>query len=388
MDTARHSAVIIGAGAVGAALAHHLTASGTPVTVVEGAAPASGASGAGFAWVNAAHKSPESYRRLNAGGVSAHHAWRARLPDASWFHPTGNVEFAPDARSAAAMEDHCARLESAGYPARRLGAAELDALLPGVRPPSDAGAFCFADEGWVDAPAMVRDLLRRAVAGGAELVTGDPVVGFGRRADGRVRELLLGSGRRIEATDYVLAAGNGASALLGELGAPDPLTPTEETPAHSSPDSAPRPSHPTVGMVVETTGVRDAPRSVVQAPGVSFRPAPGGGLALTDHPTAARWSRSDPRLWEVPRLLLDRAARVLPALGGAHVARVHVGERVLPRDGYTVAGRLPEAANTYLVATHSGVTLAPFLAELVTDELRGTVRGELSGFRPDRFARG
>jgi glycine/D-amino acid oxidase-like deaminating enzyme len=40
----------------------------------------------------------------------------------------------------------------------------------------------------------------------------------------------------------------------------------------------------------------------------------------------------------------------------------------------------------YFVVTHSGVTLSPFLAKAVTDEVaHGKTRPELETFRPERF---
>ena len=45
--------LILGAGLIGACLAYRLTRAGCAVTVVEGATPASGASGSSFGWINA-----------------------------------------------------------------------------------------------------------------------------------------------------------------------------------------------------------------------------------------------------------------------------------------------------------------------------------------------
>lgn len=65
---------------------------------------------------------------------------------------------------------------------------------------------------------------------------------------------------------------------------------------------------------------------------------------------------------------------------------VRIGLRVLPGDELPVVGRIPGHDNVYVCATHSGVTLAPLLAELVTGEiLRDADSPLLSTFRPDRF---
>ena len=77
------------------------------------------------------------------------------------------------------------------------------------------------------------------------------------------------------------------------------------------------------------------------------------------------------------------------AIGGefARPARARVGQRVIPADGHTIAGPSPDQPWLYVVATHSGITLAPFLGEAVADEVNGIERAELASFRLDRFTR-
>jgi glycine/D-amino acid oxidase-like deaminating enzyme len=99
---------------------------------------------------------------------------------------------------------------------------------------------------------------------------------------------------------------------------------------------------------------------------------------------------ADERLDEPPSALaaelLDRARAFVPGLAGASVERAEVCHRALPGDGYSVAGRVGDA---YVVVTHSGVTLAAHLAELVCSELvTGRDRPELAPYRPDRATLG
>jgi glycine/D-amino acid oxidase-like deaminating enzyme len=47
---------------------------------------------------------------------------------------------------------------------------------------------------------------------------------------------------------------------------------------------------------------------------------------------------------------------------------------------------VPRADGYYMVVTHSGVTLSPFLAKAAADEIvHGRIRPELETFRPSRF---
>src|SRR5262249_28718457 len=84
--------------------------------------------------------------------------------------------------------------------------------------------------------------------------------------------------------------------------------------------------------------------------------------------------------------IFERARRVLPALDGAALEAARVGVRPIPSDGHPLVGPLPGAAGTYLVCTHSGVTVGPLLGRLVADEIvRGTVDPRLRPFRPERL---
>jgi glycine/D-amino acid oxidase-like deaminating enzyme len=58
----------------------------------------------------------------------------------------------------------------------------------------------------------------------------------------------------------------------------------------------------------------------------------------------------------------------------------------MPADGRSIVGWLPGAGGLYVAVTHSGVTLAAHLAQLITTELAdGTTAAELAPYRPNRF---
>ena len=55
-------------------------------------------------------------------------------------------------------------------------------------------------------------------------------------------------------------------------------------------------------------------------------------------------------------------------------------------DGQSIIGFSPKVTNLYLVATHSGVTLAPVISESAAIEIMDDVEIQaLSPFRPSRF---
>jgi len=58
----------------------------------------------------------------------------------------------------------------------------------------------------------------------------------------------------------------------------------------------------------------------------------------------------------------------------------------MPEDEVSLVGPLPGADGVFVLATHSGVTLAPALGRLLADEIVGGAVPELLGpFRPNRF---
>ena len=56
--------LIVGAGIIGASIAHHLARRGAAVTLIDRSGPAAEASGASFGWINASFGNPEPNFRL------------------------------------------------------------------------------------------------------------------------------------------------------------------------------------------------------------------------------------------------------------------------------------------------------------------------------------
>jgi glycine/D-amino acid oxidase-like deaminating enzyme len=89
-----------------------------------------------------------------------------------------------------------------------------------------------------------------------------------------------------------------------------------------------------------------------------------------------------PQALDVMRL----AAEVIPALAAVKPEAARITARPIPKDGLSAIGPMPRAKGYYVVVTHSGVTLAPYLAKAVADEIaHGKTRPELEHFRPTRF---
>src|SRR5262249_15238830 len=125
---------VIGCGLIGAATARELALRGEQAVIFEACRPGHGTSTTTFAWVNAYDKQPPAYHALNVAGVRAHAELQARAaPRSPWFFQTGNLVWPEDTATAT-------RLESWGYPLRRLTADEARVLEPDVRVPGAVDA--------------------------------------------------------------------------------------------------------------------------------------------------------------------------------------------------------------------------------------------------------
>ena len=92
------------------------------------------------------------------------------------------------------------------------------------------------------------------------------------------------------------------------------------------------------------------------------------------------------------REVLERMRRFAPCFDADRAARSasgRVGVRPMPHDGRSIVGPVPGVDGLYVLATHSGVTLAPAIGAMLAEEIvGGTASPLLEGFRPDRFAWG
>ena len=85
----------------------------------------------------------------------------------------------------------------------------------------------------------------------------------------------------------------------------------------------------------------------------------------------------------------DRAYSVLPQLAGTidiDDCRLGIGVRPYPTDGKTIIGPMPDAKGLHIIATHSGITLAPVLGRLMAGAItNGTYPATLAPFALIRF---
>ncbi len=388
-------AIVVGAGIVGAAAAFALAREGSRVALVD-AAPASsspggvrGASRASFAWINATAKTDqEDYHRLNACGAEHYRALARELGETRLgLHPAGMIAWADphDQTRRRALRAQVARLREWSYPVTPLDTDGLRALEPHVAFAPGAEGFLAYGDAWLDVPRAVDLLCEEVRLRGGTVVAGEGgrVAGLRRDEAGAVQGVEAG-GERLGAPVVVAALGPDTEVVLrawlrpGELGNRAFL--------------GRRP-----GLLVDTpdTGPFRLVRHVLYTGdnALHIRPGPSGGLRIGSEDADPESEAPDDAAARA-NALLARARALLPALGGeapveslARECTVRIGVRPVPADDRTVIGPVTGVPGLYVIVTHSGVTLGPYLGRLAAEELTtGRMPGQLAPFRFDRFA--
>jgi glycine/D-amino acid oxidase-like deaminating enzyme len=361
--------IIIGAGVIGTSVAYRLSQAGIHVTVLEAERVGGGTSGASFAWTNSNNKVPRSYFDLNVAGMRAHAALAEEFAGIPWWHGGGRLEWT-DESGRSIQRERVDRLRSWDYAAEWLTGKDVHEIEPDIDLTmiGDAPVAYYPEEGWLDPVVYAHAMIAAARRLGARLEIGVRVNGVDIRS-GRVTGVRSADGRVFRG-DYVI---NCAGCWLNEVadygGLHVPLAPT-------------------IGLLVFTPPVPTQISRVVCTPVCDFRPDGAGRLMIHWGPADATITPDlavNPGVAEGEELV-RRLARVLPCIGIVKPEAVRIAKRPIPKDSYSAVGLVPGVEGYYVVVTHSGVTLAPFLGIAVADEIAyGRTRPELAPFRPGRF---
>lgn len=365
--------LVIGGGVVGASAAYRLARGGASVTLLEQGRLCGGTSATSFAWTNANQKIPREYYDLNVEGMRAHAALRTEFGAAPWWHGGGNLHIAAGDAACAVLRDRIERLRAWDYAAEEIPATRALALEPDLPPETlrDTTIAFYPEEAWIDTTVYVHAMGRAAVAAGARIATGTGVREICRTGD-RVIGVRTESGDLHEADVVVNCAGRWAGDLGASAGAGLPMAPNRS-------------------VLAITPPALTRLERVVHAPQCQFRPDGGGRVLVQadEVDDVVTGSRASEAPSDLAADLVRRAAEWLPGLAGAGVESARLGIRSMPADGRTVIGPQGGLLGYYAIVTHSGVTLAPFLAAAAAGEiLTGRSDPRLALFRPDRFARG
>lgn len=365
---ARVEVVVVGAGVLGAAVAHRLSQRGRSVLLIDAGRPGRGTSAASFSASITTRKTPRALFDFSLAGRAAHDALAVELERGDWLHRCSLIEWAETAHDREVLQGRVARLCEWGYAVEQLSAEELERLEPGLSvPPEGAETLTlYPDERWYDAVAFVGTTVRAAQRHGARVLAGERVAAIETEA-GAVAGVVTDLGRRLRAEVVVNCAGPAAGSFAARAGCSLPLVWVP-------------------GLVADVLPSAPPLRSVVFAPGVNLRPGSSGGLVVHSY-EVDRMLDPEVRVASAgqARALLEETRRVLPQVGAEALVEPRIGLRPIPLDGLPAIGFHAELAGFYSAVSHSGVHLAPTIADAVAADLDGAADARLAAFRLERF---
>jgi glycine/D-amino acid oxidase-like deaminating enzyme len=366
---------VIGAGIVGAAIAHRLAERGSAALLLDRSDSETGsnATASSFALVTAREQTPRALFDLCKAAMEDYRRLAWKLAPAPWYHVEGSFVWFDDHAKAAALREQVQRLRDWGYAAEMLPArAVLEDLEPDLTfaDPGTPVAW-FPDEAWVDPQVLTQRLVEGVRNAGGRVLMGPEreVVAIGVEA-GRVSSLTLAGGQSIPVAAVVNAAGVDAGHVAALVGrnvpvlAPRSLVVRAELPDGGDPLRRP--------LRTDAIAVRlDGPGRVLLVPPGEPADRPLGPVPF-----------DDPRVGET----ISAAAAAVPALASARPIEARVAAWPLLEHGSPSVGAVADIPGYVEAVTDYGVTLAPLIARSLTDEMLGAPANPLlEPFRPDRL---
>ena len=358
---------VVGGGLVGAAIAYGLRHQGADLLVLDEGDRAHRAARGNFGlvWVQG-----------KGFGMPAYGAWTQRSAR-EWprlgadllaqtgldvaLRQAGGVHLCLTARELEARVARLAALTAQpGFPPcdiAVLDRAELARRLPGLGPGVAGGTLCALD-GDCNPLRLLRGLHAAIDAAGARYRPGAAVLAI---EPSERRFVLHTQAGTVVARRVVLAAGLANARLAPMVGLVAPLRPNK-------------------GQVI----VLERMQPFLPLPVETLRQTDEGTVLIGDSQQDAGTDETlDPA---VLAAMAQRAVAAFPALGRARVQRAWAALRVMSPDGFPVYAQSPAFPGAFVVACHSGVTLAAAHAHVLAPAIAaGTLPPECATFAPGRF---
>jgi glycine/D-amino acid oxidase-like deaminating enzyme len=363
---------VLGGGVLGAATAAALVRHGMHVILFASGSLCDGASGRSLAWLNSYGRRSPEYQNLRLLGLDRYRTFASRVEGAaSYVRFDGGLTW-PAPGELEDRRNAYAHMRRVGYAAEWIGPEEIAAVTPGVdvsAVPAE-GAIFNPQEGWVELPRLVAQLVRQF-----ESLGGQVRAGAGRCEvmldGGRVTGVCTGSGEVVRCDSTVLATGADIPRTLAGMGV-------------DIPDST------SLALLVRTPAFGTSLRAVLNTPRIAVRPTPEGGLVLDSVWGNEQVVGRDDGTYEIHdktvQVLLEETSAVLEGNPRLTCESYGVGPKPIPGDGDPVLGLLTEIGGLHVAFTHSGATLGLIAGELIADEIvHEAPHPLLDPFRPSRF---
>lgn len=329
--------VVVGAGVVGASIAHHLARAGRDVVVLDGGAPAGGVTAASFAWVGLAKSSAEDYGDTMRGRAAFEFdRVKTELSSSIGLRRCGAITWEEtDAATRAFVSAH----QAAGHRMELIAGHDVSAHEPGLRHVPKIAAHAPDDLG-IDPVAYTRSLLQSAQRHGAEVQVHTPVLSL-LTDSGRVRGVLTGRGE-LAAVSVILAAGTGSVQLAGTIGV--------DIGVKASPCCLIRFSTP-----------RPLVRGILSTPDLEIRQLDDTTLlAAEDVPVDF-----DGHPVDIAAPVIDVLRTHLKGAENLQLQQAVIADRPIPADGRPLVGPAPGAPGLYLAIAHPAVILSAVIGRQV-----------------------
>jgi glycine/D-amino acid oxidase-like deaminating enzyme len=367
--------VIVGAGVIGAATAFHLSLLGAgDVLVLDRATVGSGMSCRSSALVRMHYTfGPEVELAVRSDAMFE--AWPDLVGRPGCIRRTGFVRIVSPGEETA-LRANVAMQRALGARAEVIDAAGLKELAPGLRADDVEYAAWEPNGGYGDGAVVAGDLLAAARARGVRYRPHAPVASL-LTEGGRVVGVELADGHEYAGT-VVLAAGVWSPPLLRAAGVVLPI----ETELHR------------VAVLAHPAGAGAPVACIDSVNHTYFRPEAAGAMTLAGAFYGPRGVDPDAAAAADEDLapLVQAAARRVPALEDAGIARGVTGVYDMTPDARPLLGRLPCLDGLIVAAGFSGMgfKIAPAVGEGIAGLVAGAPAGsvDLAPFRPDRLSEG
>ena len=377
--------VVVGAGIVGCFVAHALARKGFAVVLIDAGAVGGSTTSTSFSWVNATSKvNDEAYFCFNAEGVRLYHDMAAEWgTEITGIHQTGMIAWsnANDTARTKELRQNAKLLNRRDYPAVWMDHKDLAQLEPRISFEDTAQGYFVEKDCWIEVDLFLQFLTTQLRQAGAQVMEHCRALELIATEDGKILGVDTTQGR-VMCGSVVLATGADIPQVLGQLTGHEGFA--SRFPLQQAP-----------GLLVLTPpGGPTLVHRVVyssHSSGLHVRDAGQGRLLMAADDTDGLVSESRSRdvACHAAKLLLARTTQLIPDCKGIELldrCQIKVGIRGVPNDGRSIAGPALSAEGLYLVITHSGVTLAPILGQLIANCIEtGVVPEQLLPFSLDRF---
>jgi len=360
--------LIVGAGIVGTAIAYALQQAGEKVTLIDKDFPAAHASGKTFAWINATYpKQSFNYHLLSRLGINVYQKWDAHLKlKINW---KGSLEWFKNNDENQNMLKKVEVIQGFGSEAEIISKEEALGYEPNAllnqnfitRSPRD---------GVINPVQAIKKMIQEIQSKGGKVIFPAEFLELTANKGGVIAKTSHGL---IRADKIVYACGTNSNLVAqGKYLKP-----------------------PTPGLIVTSKPFKQTINKILVGPGVHVYQRRDGVVILGEQgkPPTNHDQRLSQRPEKFPnqpvsiehgQRIVNLAVNFIPQFKDLIIEKVEIGWRPLPLDGKPVIGFLNKYE--YLATMHSGISLAPIVAELVRDELMFDVKSELlNDFRPQRF---